>query len=773
MRLILACLSLLLFATSGKPVSDKKEAAAFRNPDVSFRPMPFWHLNGHLQRDTIVRQMTDAARCGFGGVTILPVSPGPQHPTGKPCPGMTPPYLTDEYFDRYTDMLETSRKLGTKLIIYDDVDFPSGSAGGRLRSEYPQYVRKTIEKEESLIAGPAAFSKALPASDDLKCMAVSAMNVATKQVVDLTDAVKDGVLSWNVPQGQWRIMLFNCRCNTHSLVDYMQPEAVEKVISMTYDEYGKRYGKYFGNVVDKVFYDDVGYVAMERTWTPAITDIFERKYGRSAALYYPALFYDIGPETAAARVAFYDIRAELMAEGYTRQVAEWCGRHGLKSMGHPPGNYCTNSTDMHGDILKFYRHSQIPLTDYIFFYGHGRDGFKQVSSAADLYDRPVVGAEVCGAFSADMDSLMLYRVALDLFARGVNFLVPHGMWYDPSPDHVRIPPLISPYSALLAPTLNKYNDFSARCCRMLQGGRRISDIALVYPIASTQAGFEFDAPGEWGEKYPSEVDYHEIGRLLTTVLRRDFTLVHPEFLADGKIRREGAEMVLDNAENRQRYAVLVLPGGKVFSADAMARIREFYENGGAVLATTALPEKSAEFGRDGELARDVDAVFGPAGERAAGVVRKSASGGRSVFVAVPEAGSLRQALAALGAAPDVEFGDDSERNSVSGPSNYVSRMVASEDHESAAAPPLEKVGGSFCYIHKQRDGRDIYFFSNSTDDRFSTPVFVRGERRLQSWNPYTGEIEDIASRTVERHGVAYTEFDLSMEPVSGTFVVGR
>lgn len=42
---------------------------------------------------------------------------------------------------------------------------------------------------------------------------------------------------------------------------------------------------------------------------------------------------------------------------------------------------------MHGDILKFYRHTQIPLTDYIFYYGHGRDGFKQVGSAADLYDR--------------------------------------------------------------------------------------------------------------------------------------------------------------------------------------------------------------------------------------------------------------------------------------------------------------------------------------------------------------------------------------------------
>lgn len=126
---------------------------------------------------------------------------------------------------------------------------------------------------------------------------------------------------------------------------------------------------------------------------------------------------------------------------------------------------------MHGDILKFYRHTQIPLTDYIFYYGHGRDGFKQVGSAADLYDRPLVGAELCGAFDAAMDSLMLYRVTLDLFARGVNYLVPHGMWYDPAPEHVRIPPLISPYNPTLAPALKRYSDFAARSCAMLQGGR--------------------------------------------------------------------------------------------------------------------------------------------------------------------------------------------------------------------------------------------------------------------------------------------------------------
>ena len=38
---------------------------------------------------------------------------------------------------------------------------------------------------------------------------------------------------------------------------------------------------------------------MEKTWTAAITDLFEQKTGKNAALNYPALFHDIGPETEA------------------------------------------------------------------------------------------------------------------------------------------------------------------------------------------------------------------------------------------------------------------------------------------------------------------------------------------------------------------------------------------------------------------------------------------------------------------------------------------
>ena len=306
---------------------------AFREPANEFRPQPFLHLNGHLDRDHIRRQFTEARdSAGFGGIAVLPVSSQPHWYDGHPCPGMTPEYMSEEYFARYEDMLEISRRNGTDIILYDDIDFPSGSAGGRLVKEYPQYTRKYLEKQETDITGGRHCRYEFAIDSTMTVMAVSALETDSRETVDLGPYLSGNVLNWDAPAGKWKIMLFTCRYGVGGvhghLVDYMQPEAVDTLMKMTYGEYDSRFSGYFGNVIRKTFFDDVGFVHMEQTWTPAITDIFREKYGLNPALYYPALFYDIGPETGKARIAFYDIRAELMAEGYVRAVSEWAAANG-------------------------------------------------------------------------------------------------------------------------------------------------------------------------------------------------------------------------------------------------------------------------------------------------------------------------------------------------------------------------------------------------------------------------------------------------------------
>jgi len=136
--LIIVCL-ISAINVSAQPNSLERN---FKNPPIIYRPIPFWHLNGKLTTEGINKQIADAGKYGFGGVAVLPVTPGPQYPTNAPAPGMSPAYLSSEYFSRYADILKAAKKNGLHVILYDDIDFPSGTAGGKLKQLYPDAVRK-------------------------------------------------------------------------------------------------------------------------------------------------------------------------------------------------------------------------------------------------------------------------------------------------------------------------------------------------------------------------------------------------------------------------------------------------------------------------------------------------------------------------------------------------------------------------------------------------------------------------------------------------------
>ena len=342
----------------------------FADPSDIYRPQPFWHINGTLTTEGIRKQLSDAIQGdGFGGVAVLPLNPGGMWGNQGICPGTTPVYLSEGYFNRYRDILECSAEQGAQVILYDDVDFPSGTAGGKLGEQFPQYTRKRLCKTEEEAIGPKNVKIAVPLRDSF--MGAAAMNTLTLERIDLGEFVTDSTLEWQVPEGTWKIMSFAMENHVDNHVDYMEPKAVKEFMKMTYDQYAERFEPYFGNTITKTFFDDVGYYGIENYWNPELSGLFEKRYGKKAALYYPALWYDIGPETDAARVALFGLRAEAMGDGFPLCVAEWCDRYGLQSMGHPPGNYEPTTVDMYGDPFKFYRHVHIPLMDAIHGYPYG------------------------------------------------------------------------------------------------------------------------------------------------------------------------------------------------------------------------------------------------------------------------------------------------------------------------------------------------------------------------------------------------------------------
>jgi hypothetical protein len=90
---------------------------------------------------------------------------------------------------------------------------------------------------------------------------------------------------------------------------------------------------------------------------------------------------------------------------------------------------------------------------------------------------------------------------------------------------------------------------------------------------------------------------------------------------------------------------------------------------------------------------------------------------------------------------------------------------------SNATSELHPETGMFSYLHKVKDGRNIYFFANSTDGRVETEVTLRGDLKLESWNPHTGETSPLKTSVVKKNGRSFTRAALQLDPVTSVFFV--
>ena len=741
-------------AASQDQTTSEVSKAWFADPPLRYRPAATVKV-GLAPVEEIPGQLQAAVDRGFGALMISPGAAKPEvpppasrdpaiqrviraakslmRPGGEPDPypdigehgsGPAPAYLSDEYFRRYEAALAFARSKGMTTILYDELDYPTGYAGGGKID--PANFRKLLVRTK-FDAAPG--EQRFPAPKGTLLAAV-AMNAATKARIDLMASVKDGVLAWSAPGPDWSIQFFSLQAaepqggaqDYYAVADYFDPKAVGQFIDVAYEAYARHVGGYFGNTIALTYFDDVGIYSADRTWAAGLDQRFAARTGLSPATWYPALWEDVGPETDAARIAFFGARAEALGDGFPRLVTEWDDRHGLRATGHTPGQYEIQPTDMNADPFKFYRAQPVPMIDVIFLYGFGRDGYKLTTSAADAMDKPMVIAEqftTCGTRTG-------YKRAMDSLVRGVNALITC------TKNDVGGP--------------RDFADFVGRASMLLRGGRRAADIGVVYPIASLQAFYRFDAPdnqeGPMGRYAPRSADYLAVGDRLTGDLHRDFTFIHPDDLASDHLKVGRGRLTLDNAVNRQDYRVMILPGGEAIEVAALAKLKAFWDAGGTVIATTELPSKSAEFGKDAEVHALVQAMFGPPGE-----VRRNAAGGAGLFLANPDAAGLKDALARLSPPADVTFAGD---------------------------PHPRSGNGELAYVHKVKGGRDIVFVANSSDDRVETTVSLRGAFTLELWDPYTGQTRPAPGAHVVGAGPhARTEAPVSLDGGRSLFLIGR
>lgn len=206
------------------------------------------------------------------------------------------------------------------------------------------------------------------------------------------------------------------------------------------------------------------------------------------------------------------------------------------------------------------------------------------------------------------------------------------------------------------------------------------------------------------------------------------------------------QLHLNYKENFQDYKTIIIPGGKVISAETLRKIKQFYDAGGKVIATTLLPSLSAELGKDEEIVKLVAEVFGAEAPKNP-QVQANNQGGKALFIPNPTTKILSEALAGFTPEADVRF----EEN-----------------------PAITSKLGVFSYLHKIHNGKDIYFFANSGDNEIDTEVLLRGKLNIENWNLHTGSVSRLGKVSyIMENGQIFTRCKLNLKGVQSTFWISK
>lgn len=336
--------------------------AVFLDPPREFGVMPLWFWNGDMTEEESLRQLHEFYAKGFGGWIPHPRL-GLSRRVG---------YLTDEYFRLLKVLVEESRRLGMKVVLYDEGCYPSGSAQGKVVAENPDYAARCLISRDAKITGPATGywrpNSGRMIRDELVCVVQareSEPDVLDPTSFKLLDPEGPGLVRYELPEGDWRLIsLWNVMSggtirgvfaeeDDHQpeappAGDIMNPDAVACFLRLTHDQYYKHLKEYFGTTILAMFTDEPSAMGRAprrgpapKAFTHGFLDDLQANWDEDVRLWLPALWFNCGPRTGEFRHMHRRTVHERLQRVFYAAQSKWCEDHGIALTGHP-----SQGTDM-------------------------------------------------------------------------------------------------------------------------------------------------------------------------------------------------------------------------------------------------------------------------------------------------------------------------------------------------------------------------------------------------------------------------------------------
>ncbi len=759
----------------------KKNFQAAKKEYAPFIYMPITKEEGLSDPDRIKKLMQDYKKANYGGV--IPFIPAEST--------VTP--FSENYYLIYGAAADAALETGLRLGYLDDT---------HLMKEYiltrPEMSCRILTRySTSCTNGDTARIK-LRTSGTI--MSVVGLNDDDSTIIDLREFIKDDVIEWTVPDGNWNVEQYVCEQDTDSgYIDLLDYDVSLDYLKDTLKPLVNRLEVSGKKGIDLYIYKNINYCGQNRRiWHPSFNKNFEETYGFDPAPYYPLMFRDFGSNAKRYKAMLMECRSRIFNNGFLKAAADYCRTKDIFCTGYPAEPKTVSASWMFGDGQNYHRYASAPATAMSFAYLYGLNGIKVAAGASDVFGTDAVAADIFKHYQ-HLSKEVVYKEAMNSFVRGVNMSFVHlGEDRNKSDEERKEGESSFIFNALFSKTnpASDFTSFVSRVQSMLRGGEHISEVAIIYPIRSIHSmaylyqakvsGFEYS-------NTPENEDYMEVMNNFLNYVGIDASFIHPDAINERSLAENGT-LFMDNGSYMMKFKILVLPSMSVASLKTLRMIKKFFDEGGKIIATDNLPSIAGEYSdvsldvnaglktktaEDCEVGELLDYIFG-ADCRDNKIyknvyVNTNEKGGVAYYFPSNKtsvdgtdsvsANILYQAVAKFKFAPDVYI-DRMPRREFSGVVNYHLPAFLKIGIDSR----LSK-GCSMNYLHKRIANTDVYYVTNTTGESYRGNILLRGRHQPEEWNPYTGKIKKSSYEYVRFRGEVYTKVAASIEASSSVFYV--
>jgi alpha-L-rhamnosidase len=753
-------------ADSGPATAHDRERAAFRAPSAEFGILPFWFLNGELDPAEMRWQLRELADKGMHGVILH----------GRY--GLEMPYLSGRYLERIKLAVDEARALGLAVWIYDEMNWPSGTADKLVLKARPDLAQRFIECISFTVEGP--WFMCLTGEDSRyldfeRSTPVAAFAIGEHgEVIDLTPNLSfEKVVPWEVPAGTWRLA-YVVEKRAEYYIDALDPQSTRTFIELGYDPYLRAVnGHQDAPQPVAGFYSDEPAMHYFLTggdnpilpWTANMFRRFRERNGYELRPRLADLFFDLRPDSARIRHDFFNTTTELYTNAYYRQLREWCRAHGTLFTAHLLyEEWLRPMIRVEGNLFRHYENMDVVAVDHLYPVIGSRErpdqhvAMKVASSAAHQFGSERLICESFGGIFMDATMQRMKWIADWEYVLGVNLLNPHGFHYTLEGARKRDWPPSQFYQYPYWRHYQGFNDYISRLSRLLSGGRHVARVAVLWPINAMFATYRPQERDPVGER--TEQDFNALTDLLLRT-HTDFDYLDEDVLARAGIS-DGAVVVGDEC-----YEAVIIPPMAHCRVSTVTRLEELVAAGGNVLGMVLLPADGFEPGRQVDLSGRLDALFGVDPRATAGFaevtgaeveIRRHASGGAAAFVRA--AAVAGQAVAGF---------RSMAQHSVPGTPGGVAEAIRSA-LASLVPADVEISNDELFSLHRRKDGQDLFFVINPTFTEQRAEVSLPGTVDPVLWDPSTGQERLLAPSAVVD---GCTRFTLSLPPAGSAVILPR